>query len=197
MVLSVAAVFSGPVSAQPAGKPVEIVEILTARRSLELGLIREPEKLFKVKKFIKGEEPKAAITRFADLKGKYLTRRLREDDFVTPADLISEDEIAKGPKLEKGQHAYAIRVDWTKLAGGFVVPGRRVDLILTEKTAKGEPRARVLLENIMVLVVDMPVDPKTEKDPAVVTVAVTEAQGQKLAEAKKKGSLSFMLRPPE
>jgi Flp pilus assembly protein CpaB len=184
-------------SAEPTPRQVETVDILVARKKIEGGtLIREPEVLFKIKKFIKGQEPKAAITRIEDLKNKFAIRTMREDDFVTPDDLISNGPL----QIEKGTRAYAIRIDSRKLTDRFVVSSQRVDVILTVGTDKGQGRVETLLANMLVLAVDAPKPPRRGDPPGgplTVTLQVTDTQGRKLAAAQEQGSLSLFVRPPQ
>lgn len=177
----------------------ETVDILVARQDLRQGTfikdMGDVNKHFKMKKVPKEVVPKAAMTDPNHLLGKTLNKSLSEDAHVTPND-ITED---RGPRLEEGQVAYAIRVDQEKTAGGFVIPGRRVNVILVERRSNAPPQAKLLLEGLLVLAADAltapPEGSKANIVPTTVTLAVTPKEAQMLAEAKELGQLSLALLP--
>ena len=94
--------------------------------------------------------------------------------------------------------AMAIEVDAETAVGGFVTPGDRVDVVLTQGKAESL-RAITILQNIRVIGVDQEADEQTDK-PSVartVTVEVSPDQGQRLALAQRAGRLSLTLRSIE
>src|SRR3546814_9365193 len=99
--------------------------------------------------------------------------------------------------------AVTIRVNDVAGVAGFVLPGDRVDVLLTRDRTGGEGGnvannliTDVLLQNVKVLGIDQ--DANQEKDkPSVakaVTLEVSPQQAQKLALASQLGSLALMLR---
>jgi pilus assembly protein CpaB len=100
--------------------------------------------------------------------------------------------------LEPGMRAVTIRVDDVRGVAGFVRPGDRVDVILTQNVS-GSAVADVLLTNIKILAVDQVANERQE-NPMVaraVTAEVNTEQAQKLVLAQGVGSLSLVLRQPE
>ncbi len=99
-------------------------------------------------------------------------------------------------RLEKGMRAVTIRVNDVHGVAGFVLPGDRVDVLLTRELSKGNPVSDILLQNVKVLGVDQ--EASDEKNtPTVakaVTLEVSPKQSQKLALASRVGSLSLTLR---
>lgn len=101
-------------------------------------------------------------------------------------------------QLEEGMRAVTLRVDEVRGVAGFVLPGDRVDVILTrgEGGQDGAAYADVLLQNAKVLAVDQLADERQDK-PAVaraVTVELTIQQAQKVVLAQGIGRLSLALR---
>lgn len=106
--------------------------------------------------------------------------------------------------IESSMRAVTIRVNDVLGVGGFVLPGDRVDVLLTRNEsvrAGGDPSAssytEVLLQNVRVLAIDQLADERTDK-PAVaksVTLEVDLAASQRLALASSLGSLTLSLRP--
>jgi pilus assembly protein CpaB len=98
--------------------------------------------------------------------------------------------------IETGMKALTIRVNDVNGVAGFVLPGERVDILLTRNLDKEESWADVLLQNVKVLAADQSADERAEKPSVVkaVTVEVSTAQAQKLTLASTLGTLSLVLR---
>jgi pilus assembly protein CpaB len=99
-----------------------------------------------------------------------------------------------------GMRAVSIRVDDVSGVAGFILPGDRVDVMLTRRLEATTPDSSlvtdVILQNILVLGIDQLSDQDREK-PVVArtaTVAVTPEQAQKLALAQQAGTLGLSLR---
>jgi pilus assembly protein CpaB len=98
--------------------------------------------------------------------------------------------------LSDGKKAVTIRVDDVADVAGFVLPGDRVDVVLTRPRENKSPITDVVLENVRVLGVDQLADQRADKPSVVkaVTLEVDEVEGQKLALASRVGSMSLLLR---
>lgn len=101
--------------------------------------------------------------------------------------------------LTPGMRAVSVRSDDVSGVGGFVLPGDRVDILLTRTIGNGEAATtvtQVLAENSLVLGVDQSSDVEADK-PVVakaVTVEVTPDQAQTISLAHAVGSVSLSLR---
>jgi pilus assembly protein CpaB len=191
----VAAFLTTQMTARPPAP--KVTKVVVANKKVERGLkITDPNQFFMLKEVPETAVPKSALTNLEAIKDKIPNRIIAPDSYVTLEDFVAET----GPKLEKGQRAVAIRVDQEKTAGGFVMPNRRVDIILTERDQQGNPISKTLMTNMLVLAVDQllgPEEGKSSKIPTTVTLAVTPRQAERLAAAREKGQLSLALRPPE
>lgn len=107
-------------------------------------------------------------------------------------------------RIDEGRKAVSIRVTEVLGVSGFVLPGERVDILLTRMerqsgsgaVAKQDAYTDVLLQNVPVLATDQLADERSES-PSVaktVTVSVTTEEAQKLALASSVGQLSLILR---
>lgn len=103
-------------------------------------------------------------------------------------------------EIEADKRAFTIRVSDITGVGGHVLPGDRVDVVLTRDLSE-DARSRnlvstVLLQNVRVLGIDLNADPTTDKPaaPHNATLEVSPADTQKLAVAVELGSLSLALR---
>jgi pilus assembly protein CpaB len=97
--------------------------------------------------------------------------------------------------LHEGMKAVTVRVSDIEGVAGFVLPGDRVDILLTRRVDKGGS-TDVVLQNTRVLAIDQLADERTDK-PAVVkavTVEVDTVAAQKLTLASQVGTLSLALR---
>ena len=98
--------------------------------------------------------------------------------------------------LSDGMKAVTIRVNDVEGVAGFVLPGERVDVVLTRTGEKNNSVNDVVLQNVRVLAVDQLADQRADK-PAVVkavTLEVDPTDGQKIALAATVGTLSLLLR---
>jgi pilus assembly protein CpaB len=99
--------------------------------------------------------------------------------------------------IDEGMRALTVRVNDVLGVAGFVLPGDRVDILLTRQPEKdATPITDVLLQNVKVLGVDQVADQKADK-PVVVKAAtfeVTTEEAQKLVLAAQIGTLSLALR---
>jgi pilus assembly protein CpaB len=104
--------------------------------------------------------------------------------------------------LPSGKRAVAVRVSAQSTAGGFILPGDRVDVVqtLSQQSSPEMPAenvSRTILVNIKVLAIDQSVDEK-EGEPVVVgktaTLELDPAQVELVTSAEASGTLSLALR---
>ena len=101
--------------------------------------------------------------------------------------------------ITPGMRATTIRVNDVNGVAGFVLPGDRVDILLTrggKRGGGGGLATDIMLQNMKVLGIDQDANEDRSK-PAVVravTLEVTTLQAQKLTLAQKVGTLSLALR---
>jgi len=96
----------------------------------------------------------------------------------------------------EGMKAVTVRVNDVEGVGGFVLPGDRVDVVLTRQIDKGNATTEVVLQNSRVLAVDQSADERSSK-PSVakaVTLEVDTVAAQKVWLAATVGNLSLLLR---
>jgi pilus assembly protein CpaB len=98
--------------------------------------------------------------------------------------------------VRKGMKAVTIRVNDVEGVGGFVLPGDRVDVVLTRQIDKGSATTEVVLQDTRVLAVDQVADERAAKAAVAksVTLEVTTVQAQKVWLAASVGNLSLLLR---
>ena len=96
-----------------------------------------------------------------------------------------------------GMRAVSVRSNDVAGVAGFVLPGDKVDILLTRNNADaGQPVTQVLAENVRVLGIDQLSDDAADK-PVVaraVTIEVTPDQADIISLAQAVGAVSFTLR---
>jgi pilus assembly protein CpaB len=107
------------------------------------------------------------------------------------------------PSIPSGMRAMSVRVDEVIGVAGFVVPGTRVDLVVTLRGAgqTEEPMSRTVISNVLVLTAGTRFDQEQAKDgkaqpSTVVTLAVSPTDAERIALASSEGKISLALRNP-
>jgi pilus assembly protein CpaB len=97
--------------------------------------------------------------------------------------------------IEEGMKAVTVRVNDVDGVAGFILPGDRVDVLMT-RNADNTGTTDVVLQNIKVLGIDQLADARAEKPTVAkaVTLEVDTISAQKLALASSAGNLSLLLR---
>ena len=98
--------------------------------------------------------------------------------------------------VRDGMKAVTIRVNDVEGVGGFVLPGDRVDVVLTRQVDKTSASNDLVLQNARVLAIDQVADERADKPTVAkaVTLEVDMVGAQKLSLASSVGTLSLMLR---
>ncbi len=99
--------------------------------------------------------------------------------------------------ITPGMKAVTVRVSDIEGVAGFVLPGDRVDIMLTRNAERGGAGSSdIVLQNIRVLAIDQIADDRIDK-PAVVkavTLEVDTVEGQKVSLAASTGTITLALR---
>ncbi|HEX8669427.1 MAG TPA: Flp pilus assembly protein CpaB [Allosphingosinicella sp.] len=206
--------FSGASAPPAAATPVvEKVgpEVLVATRALPVGTIIDPEALrfqawpetlVQPAYYLKGKPG----TNPTDLIGTVVRTEITAGQPITTGSLIKPGErgflaAALGP----GMRAVTVAVSATAGVAGFVFPGDRVDVVLTQEVAGGGDgpalkASETILRNIRVLATDQRMSAKgADGKPVVqnvssVTLEATPKIAEKIAVAQTIGQLSLSLR---
>jgi pilus assembly protein CpaB len=101
-------------------------------------------------------------------------------------------------KIPDGMRAIALRSDEVVGVAGFLLPGSRLDVLVTYRTdGSPEPRTSTVLQNAEVLAAGHQVQPDPEGKPATVTVVtllLTPDEAERAVLASTQGSIHFVLR---
>ena len=186
--------------AHVAPAPVSTATIVVVAAPLRFGTELSTQHLREVP-WPQGAVPKGAFASIKEiLDGK--TRRtalvaMEENEPILKSKITGPGQRASlAAVIDPGMKALTVRVNDVNGVAGFVLPGERVDILLTRNGERNEAWADVLLQNVKVLAADQSADERSEK-PAVskaVTVEVSTSQAQKLSLASTLGTLSLALR---
>lgn len=105
-----------------------------------------------------------------------------------------------GPLIPPGMRAIAVRVNDVVGVAGFVLPGMRVDVLVTgnpPSRVQGDTQTQTVLQNITVLAAGQSVQTDGRNQPAVVpvvTLLVTPAEAESLTLANVEGKIQLVLR---
>lgn len=185
-------------------KTVALTTVVVAKRTLSFG---DPvkEEYLQVVEWPASAAPTDAFKTIAEVIGGDKPRvALRT---IEPSEPLLKSKISGfGGKatlasiIEPEMRAVTIRVNDVVGVAGFVLPGDRVDVMLTRKQQPNQKDERhytdILLQNVRVLAVDQEAN-ETRNKPVVakaVTVEVTPYQAQQLTLAGQVGHLSLALR---
>lgn len=205
--------FSGAAAPEASATPVAPAgpEVLVATRSLPVGTIIDaealryqvwPKGLVQPAYFIKGTPG----TNPSELIGTVVRNEITAGQPLTTGSLIKPGErgflaAALGP----GMRAITVPVSATSGVAGFIFPGDRVDLVLTQEVkggGEGDPLrvSETIIQNLRVLATDRRMSVTGEDGKPVVlnastvTLETTPKMAEKIAVAQTIGQLSLSLR---
>lgn len=98
--------------------------------------------------------------------------------------------------IAPGMTAVSIPLSETQGVAGLVMPGDRVNVMLTRTLEKEQSYTDTLLQDVRVVAIDQVIDQRTEKPAAIrsATLEVTAQDAKRVALGQALGSLSLMLR---
>jgi pilus assembly protein CpaB len=162
--------------------------------------IKNPEKYFEEKEIPESVAPKKGLQELSKLKDQRLSQALSEGEYMLEDKLVNTDQVGLIAKLPAGMRAIALKVNAESLAGGFVLPGYRVDVVSTTRGNANESVSKIILQNMLVLAVDTIANRDNQTTSllgSTVTLAATPEEAQRLSLASALGELRLTLRAPE
>jgi pilus assembly protein CpaB len=186
-------------------------KVLVARKALPVGTIIDqeslafqawPKELIQNAYYLEGA-PEADMTK---LIGTVVRNPITAGQPITQGALVGpNDRGFLAAALSPGMRAVTVPVSGTTGVAGFVFPGDRVDLVLTQEVPGGGdgPPLKVsetIVRNLRVLATDQRTDSKDEEGKTIVkafsmvTVETTPRLAEKLAVSQSLGTISLSLR---
>jgi pilus assembly protein CpaB len=192
------------VSRMPA-KTVDVntVDVVVAQHPLKLGT-RITADHVKVVQWPANSPVANSFSKVEDVLNRGLISAVDENEPLTSAKLAAlEAGAGLPPSIPPGMRALSVKVNEVVGVAGFVVPGTRVDVMVTlpGKNRDEDSTTRVVVSNVQVLTAGTRYDQENAKDGApipstVVTLLVAPADGEKIALAASAGQIMLTLRNP-
>jgi pilus assembly protein CpaB len=169
-----------------AAKPLPMGAVID-RDSVKLGKV--PEALF----------PAGAFSRVEDVLDRPVISAIQPEEPVVEARLATRGSgQGLGPLIPPGMRAIAVRVNDVVGVAGFILPGMRVDVLVTGRLPnQNDTLTRTVLQNIAVLSAGQTIqtDGKSQSIMApVVTLLVTPQEAEALTLANTEGHIQLVLR---
>ena len=181
-----------------AAEPRRASIVLTAR-SLPVGAVLS-ERDLKVVSWPAEAVPSGYIRSIKDAVGRGIITPVAENEPLLASKVSTMDAGGGLPIIIRdGMRAMSVRVDEVIGVAGFVLPGTRVDVLLTLDKSANRPQAitKTLLQNVQTLAAGQSVQRDKEGKPqtvTVITLLVSPDNAELLALASKEGRLQLALR---
>src|SRR5215831_18651649 len=176
--------------------------IVLANRNLELGTVLKAEDLQLAD--WPGQMTTGGSANMQDFVGRGVTTPIYAKEPVIETRLAPKGAGGGlAAMIPKGMRAVAVRVNEVVGVAGFVVPGMRVDILISGNTPGGNANVgtltRTLLQNIEVLSAGQDFKKDSEGKPVLVQVVnllVTPEQAEQLSLASMQTNIQLVLRNP-
>ncbi len=185
---------SGP----KAPPPVDMKDIVIAAKPLGLGVTVKAGDV-KLGKIQTQTFPKGAFTKVEEVLDRPVISNILMDEAVLEGRLAGRDSgLGLAPIIPVGMRAVAVRVNDVAGVAGFVMPGMRVDVLVTGRPPAADGTVtNTCLQNIRVLSAGqtMQADVRGQAMPApTVTLLATPEQAEILTLANQEGHIQLVLR---
>jgi pilus assembly protein CpaB len=184
------------------GKAPASVGLVVAARDLAAGTLIQDADLQLATWF--GTPPAGAILKRDALRNRAVVSSIYEGELVTETRLAPKGSGGGlAATIPPGMRACAVKVNEVVGVAGFVVPGMRVDVLITGLPPGGNaldgPKVRTLLQNIQVLSAGVNFQKDREGKPEqaqVVNLLVTPVEAEILSLASNETHIQLVLRNP-
>src|SRR5579862_797732 len=175
-------------------------DVLVATNDLQVGTKIE-EKDIKYVHYPSGDLPSGVFHRKDRLLGRGVVVPISRGELILTNKLAAENAGYGLPSLiPPGMRAVAVRVNDTTGIAGFVLPGTRVDVLLTgNPDGANQQETTTVLENVAVLAAGQKLERNAAGEPQntpVITLLVSPDDAQKLTLAANQGKIQLALRNP-
>src|SRR3982751_2917451 len=192
------------VKAMPASsaQPVNTAHVVVAASNMDVGTALRAEDL-RVIDWPAESGPQGALQKPQDLVGRGLITPVVASEPILPGKLSSPEAGAGLPSVvPEGMRALSVRVNDVIGVAGYVLPGTRVDVLVTVSPTDqhNDITSKLILPNVQVLAAGTRIERDVEKDKpisvSVVTLLVDPEQAERLTLASTEGKIQLALRNP-
>jgi len=176
------------------------VDVVVAATDIQVGAKIEDRDV-KIVKLPAEDLPANVFRGKTHVVGRGVVLPVSKGEFILPNKLAAENAGSGMPALiPPGMRAVSVRVNEVVSVAGFVMPGTRVDVLLTgNPLGSSESQTTTVLENIAVLAAGQKLERNTAGEPQtvpVITLLVSPEDAQKLTLASQEGKIQLALRNP-
>jgi pilus assembly protein CpaB len=179
-------------------EPTDMKDVVVATRPLGIGVMIKPAdvKLLKVS----GEAfPKGAFQKVEEVLDRPVISNILLDEPLLEGRLaVKGSGLGLAPTIPVGMRAVTVRVNDVAGAAGFVLPGLRVDVLVTGHPPSGESNmTTTVLQNVLVLSAGQAMQADARGTPvsvSTVTLLVTPGDAETLTLAGGEGRIQLVLR---
>jgi pilus assembly protein CpaB len=190
--------------AAPAAPAIKLARVVVAGKELARGDVLRKDVLREID-WPASSVPEGAFASIQQILGDGSQERRARRSMVAGEPVLAAKVSGFGGRdtlgetLHLGMRAVSIRVNDVSGVAGFLLPGDRVDVLLTRQLDNGGKKdlaTDVILQNVVVLAIDQLADEQHDKPKVArtATVEVSPEDAQKLALAMQVGTLSLALR---
>jgi pilus assembly protein CpaB len=174
-------------------------DVLVAANDIAVGTKLDDRDL-KVIKLPTSGIPPNTFSRKSQVIGRGVIVPINRGEFILPNKMAGENAGSGLPGLiPPGMRAVSVRVNEVVAVAGFVVPGTRVDVLLTGTPGGGEQQTTTVLENVAVIAAGQRLERSASGEAQqvpVITLLVSPEDAQKLTLASTEGRIQLTLRNP-
>src|SRR5882762_2405923 len=176
------------------------IDVVLAANDLQVGAKLEDRDI-RVARVPLSVAPPGVFRSGSPIIGRGVVLPVSKGEFILPSKLAPEKSGSGLPSLiPPGMRAVSVRVNEVVAVAGFVVPGTRVDVLLTGNPAgANEQQTTTVLENVAVIAAGQKLERNAAGEPQttpVITLLVSPDDAQKLTLASSQGHIQLALRNP-
>jgi len=183
---------------KPPAEKTDMKDLVIAAKALPIGVTVKPGDV-SVIKVPATQFPKGAFSKVEEVVDRPVVSNILPEEPILEGRLAARGSgIGLAPVIPVGMRAVAVRVNDVVGVSGFVLPGMRVDVLVTGRPPSGEDTVTTtVLQNILVLSAGQNIQPDAKGQPInapTVTLLVTPEQAETLTLANNEGRIQLVLR---
>ena len=184
-------------------KGAELVQVFTVTQDIPKGTPGDTAiaQAIKANRIPRDFRPSTALTDLSAIKGKVALTSLSVNTVLVDGQFVDprQAQVTFAQRIPAGQVAITVSVDQVRGVAGLLVPGDRVDIMVSDGASQ-----RLLYQNVDIIAIGTTAAPQAgETQPAqnpgsgLITFAVPPAAAQRIAFAAGQGGLYLVLVPPD
>jgi len=176
------------------------VDVVVAANDLQVGT-KIADHDVKLVRFPEDTLPAHTFRKMSSVIGRGVILPISQGEFILPDKMAGENAGSGLPSLIPPEmRAVSVRVNEVVSVAGFVMPGTRVDVLLTgNPSGATDQQTTTVLQNVLVIATGQKLERNAGGDPQmtpVITLLVSPDDAQRLTLASTQGRIQLTLRNP-